>query len=79
MSWFMHGLFATATALAVFCVWAMVDTLVNHQPQTLSRAELETTAWALYAVCGAFTLNTVWKWVRTVRQVYFSKKPSDEE
>lgn len=78
MSWFVHVLTAVATAIAVFCVWAMGDTLVNHQPQTLSREDLETGAWMLYAACSAFTLKMIWKWVCTVRQVYFDKKPTRE-
>lgn len=79
MSRTVHILSAVATTLAVFCVWGMVDTLVNHQPQTLSRAELEEGTWMLYAMCGAFTLKMVWRWVCTVRQVYFGKKPPKEE
>lgn len=79
MSRSMHILFLVATAIAVFCVWVMGDTLVNHQPQTLSREDLESGAWMLYAVCGALTLKMIWKWVCTVRQVYFGKKPTREE
>lgn len=33
----------------------------------------------LYAVCGALTLKMIWKWMCTVRQVYFGKKPTRGE